>query len=56
MCSNIFYCCGHFGSVIDIKNIFARKNYPKKVPARCDFKWFSGSQNNNLKMFSNYFS
>jgi hypothetical protein len=42
--------------VIDIENIFALKNYPKKVPARCDFKWFSGSQNNNLKMFSNYFS
>jgi hypothetical protein len=42
--------------VIDIKNIFALKNYPKKVPARSDFKWFGGSQNNNLNLFSNYFS
>jgi hypothetical protein len=32
---------------------FVLKNYPKKATARCDFKWCSGSQNNNLKIVQN---
>jgi hypothetical protein len=55
--TSLYCCCGHFGFAIDIKKIiFFLKNYPKKVPAWCDFRWFSGSQNNNLKKNSNYFS
>ena len=38
------------------KNIHFVEYHPRKVPTKCDFKWFSSSQNDNLKYFLNYFS
>jgi hypothetical protein len=49
------YCCGYYlGFLINTKNIHFTKDHQRKVPVKCDIKWFP--RINNLKYFLNNFS